>query len=91
VQANFGKNRRSFEGTKATSKNKAVHQKQRKISIGNKGKLVPRKAVKKWTNCCEAVGKWTSAELEQWLDQGTINIKSTRKWENLIHLGLYFL
>jgi hypothetical protein len=67
--------------------------------VGNKGKEVlekeekaaPRKAVTKWTNCCGAVGKWTSVDLEQWLDRGPAEIKSRRKWKNLILLGLGFL
>jgi hypothetical protein len=32
--------------------------------LRKRGKPTPRKAVTKWTNCCGAVGKWTSTDLE---------------------------
>ena len=53
---------------------KKRRKRRRKIGerIGNKGKVAPknrkresrRKAVTKSTNCCRAVGKWTSVDLE---------------------------
>jgi hypothetical protein len=57
--------------------------KKRKRS-GNKGKLLPLESG-------QEVGKWTSADLEQWLDRGPTEMKSRRKWTNLILLGLGFL
>jgi hypothetical protein len=66
---------------------------------GNKGKATPkkeekeapRKEVTKCKNCCRVVGKWNSTELEQLLGQGMVEIKSRRKWTNLIRLGSGFL
>jgi hypothetical protein len=74
-------------------------KKHRKIGerTRNKGKEALEKEEKstekvtKWKNCYRAVGKWTSADLEQWLDRGPVEIKSRRKWTNLICLGLGFL
>jgi hypothetical protein len=32
--------------------------------VEKRGKSMLRKEVTKWTNCCVAVGKWTSTDLE---------------------------
>jgi hypothetical protein len=40
-----------------------------KAALEKEEKFVLRKLVTKWTNCCGAVGKWTSADLENgWIE-----------------------
>jgi hypothetical protein len=68
AQANFGENQGSFEGIKAAPKNRGVCWKERKSNAEKRGKAALRKEITMWTNCCGEVGKWTRADLEQWLD-----------------------
>jgi len=44
VQADFGKNRRSFEGIKEALENRGVHQELRKSNAGKRGKISTKKS-----------------------------------------------
>jgi hypothetical protein len=64
----WGKIEEVFKELKEAPENKGAGRKKRKICTQKRGKHTPRKAVRKWKNCCGEVGKWASANLEKWLD-----------------------
>jgi hypothetical protein len=87
----FGKIKEVLKESKQCGKIGECARIRRKVASEKEEKATLRKAVTKWTNYCGVVGNLTSVDLEKMLDRGPAEIKSTRKWTNLIRLGLGFL
>jgi hypothetical protein len=64
AQENFGRKSRKFEEIKATPENGECDENKRKATLKIEEIQRRGKSVTKWTNCCGAVGKWTSIDLE---------------------------